>query len=213
MNNRNMLGEICTIRPFRLRYLTDEEKAANLTEHGFPAETKVEDMENDAQRAAYWRDQSKKQQKKTEGIDLDKLKKDSEDLEKLRKANLDDQEKALEEARDEARREGENIGAGRYLTDAVKAKFQTLTGKTDEETETVFAHVDPKSFTDDSGAIDAVKLKAYADTFGTKSGSGNQSDDPVAAALARQRAAGGGLGSSIAEKRKETRESLTKSKA
>lgn len=182
-------------------------KAALDAVNGFPSETPVADMTPE-QQAAYWRDQAKKQQKKNEGIDLAKLQAAADELEALKAAGATDQEKAL----DEARREGENIGAEKYLKDAVTARFQTLTGKTDEEIETIFAHVDAKSFTDDKGVIDATKLKAYADTFGAPAG-GKQNEDPVAAALARQRAAGGGSGSSISEKRKEVRESMTPTKA
>jgi len=214
----NAFGQRVPCRPLRLRYLTAEEEAAAsaaaatafLTENGFPQNTKVEDMQP-LEQAAYWRNQSKVQQKRVEGIDLAKLQKDSEDLEKLRKDSLDEQQRAVEEAREEARREGENIGAERYLKDAVKGRFQALTGKTDEEVDTAFEHVDPKSFTDDKGAIDAAKLKTFAEVFGPKGST--QQPDPVAAALARQRAAGGGAPTSIAEKRKETRESLTKTKA
>ena len=118
-----------------------------------------------------------------------------------------EQEKALEAAR----QQGENIGAERYLRDAVIGRFQALTGRTDEEVATTFAHVDPKSFTDDKGDIVADKLKAFADTFGSKNG--GKPVDHVAAALAAQRAAAGGAGSSIAEKRKQTRESMTKKTA
>ncbi|WP_382307295.1 hypothetical protein [Herbiconiux sp. UC225_62] len=175
---------------------------------GFPKDTPLTDMTPE-QQAAYWRNEAKKQQKRAEGFsDYEQLKADAAELARLKAENATEQEKAIEEAR----RDGENIGAERYLKDAVQGRFQALTGKTEEEVATAFAHVDPKSFTDDKGAIDADKLKAFAEVFGTKTPSGN-TPDPVAEALARQRAAGGGSGSSIAEKRKETRESLTKSKA
>jgi len=223
MHHFDAFGQRIICRPLRLRYITTEEQAladaaaataaaAFLAENGFPQNTVVADMPVE-QQAAYWRHEAKKQQKKTEGIDLAKLRKDSEDLEKLRKDGLNDQQKAVEDAREEARREGENIGAERYLKDAVMARFQTLTGKTDDEVDTAFAHVDPKSFRDESGAIDVEKLKSFAAVFGTSDSGKHQQDDPVAAALARQTAAGGGSGTSIAEKRKQTRESMTKTNA
>jgi hypothetical protein len=217
----NSLGDRCKQKPFRLRYLTDEEQkaldgktkadkataaAAFLAEQGFPQNTPVADM-TDAQQASYWRAESKKQQKRTEGLDLDKLRKDSEDLEKLRKHGLDDHQRAIEEATENARREGENIGAEKYLKDAVTARFQHLTGKTDEEVATTFAHVDPKSFTDDAGVIDVTKLKAFADTFGTSSS--NSISDPVREALERNRQHGGGGGGSVSDIREQAKERLS----
>jgi hypothetical protein len=182
------------------------DKAALDAANGFPSETRVEDM-TAPQQAAYWRNQSKVQQSKVESLsDYAKLKADSEELARVKAENATEQEKLVEQAR----LEGENTGAERYLTDAVTGRFQALTGKTDEEVATAFAHVDPKSFLDDKGAIVADRLKAFADIFGKSAGS--KQEDPVAAALARQRAAGGGSGSSISEKRKETRDSLSKTK-
>ena len=182
-------------------------------EFDFPAATAVADMTPD-QKAEYWRHQSKKQQAKgaQPPADYVELQNKAKELEKLKKDGLDDHQRAIEEAKEAARREGENIGSEKYLRDAVIARFQLLTGKDDDtEVASIFAHVDAKSFTDDKGEILADKLKEFAATFGTKAAAG--SPDAVAAALARQRAAGGGSGSSIADKRKETRESLTKTKA
>jgi hypothetical protein len=182
------------------------EEAAE-AERGFPANTPVEDM-TPVQQAAYWRDQSKKQQKIADSrSDYDAMKAAADELAQRKADEATEQEKALEAAR----QEGENIGAERYLRDAVIGRFQALTGRTDEEVATTFAHVDPKSFTDEKGDIVADKLKAFADTFGPKDG--GKPVDHVAAALAAQRAAAGGAGSSIAEKRKQTRESMTKKTA
>lgn len=179
----------------------------------FPTGTAVADMTAE-QKAEYWRHQSKKQQKqKNAPADYAQLQADAAELAQLKAAQLPEQERLIAAAREEARREGENIGAEKHLKTAVRAKFQLLTGKTDDEVDTTFEHVDALSFTDDKGEIVAEKLKAFADTFGVKNDS-QQQRDPVAEALARSRAAGGGTGgSSIADKRKATRESLTKTKA
>lgn len=182
--------------------------AAAEAERGFPSNTPVDQMTT-AQQAAYWKDQSKKQQKIAEGrSDYDTLKAAADELAQRKADEASEHDKALAAAR----QDGENIGAERYLRDAVIGRFQALTGRTDEEVATTFAHVDPKSFTDDKGDIVAEKLKAFADTFGPKDSSGKPVDH-VAAALAASRAAGGGAGSSIAEKRKQTRESMTKKTA
>jgi hypothetical protein len=139
--------------------------------------------------------------------DYDQLKADSEELAQLKAANATAEEKALEDAR----LQGENIGAARYLKEAVKGRFQGITKKTDDEIEVIFEHVDAVSFTDDQGDIDMVKLAAYAATFGTSEA--QHIEDPVAAALARQRHVADGTGTSIADKRREVRESMTKKTA
>lgn len=174
----------------------------------FPADTSIADMTPD-QRAEYWRHKAQKHEKIANSRrDYDSLKADSAELAQLKAANATEQERALEAAR----REGENIGAARYLKDAVKGMFQGITGKTGEEVATIFEHVDPLTFTVENGDIDAEKIKKYADAFGTKEDS-KQHEDPVAAALARQRQAGGGSGSSISDKRREVRESMTRKTA
>jgi hypothetical protein len=181
------------------------DKAAADALNGFPSDTPVADMKPEEQ-VAYWRNESKKQQKRADGMsDYEQRKADSEELARVKAANATEQEKAVEEAR----KQGENIGADKYLPDAVKGRFQALTGKTDEEVDTAFAFVDPKSFLDDKGVIDATKLKAYADVFGKNNDDSKTLTDPVAAALAAKQKASGGSGSSMADKRKETREKLT----
>lgn len=231
----NAFGQRVYCNP-RLRFLTDDDKggqgggdkdaadkaaadkaaadklaadaAAAAEANGFPASTPLEQMTVE-QREAYWKFQSKKHEKEANSRrDYDELKLKADELEQLKAKNQSAEEKALEDAR----RDGENIGAQRYLKDAVKGRFQGITQKTDEEVETIFEHVDPLTFTDDKGDIDSEKLKKYAATFGTPDNGGGK-EDVVAAALARQRQAGGGSGSSIADKRKETRESMTRKSA
>lgn len=175
---------------------------------GFPDNTPLDQMTVE-QREAYWKFQSKKHEKEANSRrDYDDLKLKADELAQLKAANATAEEKALEDAR----REGENTGAQRYLKDAVMGRFQGITKKTDEEVATIFEHVDALSFTDDKGDIDTEKLKKYAAAFGS-SGAGDSNEDVVAAALRRQRQAGGGSGSSIADKRKQVRESMTRKTA
>jgi hypothetical protein len=192
---------------------TDEGKGGDEhgdSDKGFPANTPWREMTHE-QQAAYWRDKSQKHERTANARkDYDTI---AQELADLKNANQSDAEKELEDAREEARRQGENIGAQRYLKDAVKGRFQGLTRKTDDEVETIFAHVDPATFTDDKGEIDLEQLRAYAATFDTKNTDDDSGRDPVAAALGRQRRAGGGAGVSIAEKRKQVRESMTKKPA
>lgn len=174
---------------------------------GFPASTPLEQMTVE-QREAYWKDKARKHEAIAKSrSDYDQMKADSLELAALKEVNATAEEKALEDAR----RQGEVIGAERYLKEAVKGRFQGITKKTDAEVETIFEHVDAGSFVDDEGDIDIAALTAYAATFGTSEK--KPSEDPVAAALARQRHATDGVGASIAEKRRQVRESMTKKTA
>lgn len=221
----NAFGQRIRINPY-LRYVTDDDqaaaaaaaaeavriaaeqalaaKAAEDAQNGFPGGTPVDQM-TEPQKAAYWRHESKKQQKINESHrDYDELKAQAAELATIKAANATEQEKAVEQAR----REGENIGAERYLREAVKGRFQALTGKTSAEVDTTFAHVDPKSFTDDKGEILADKLQTFAATFVTKAGGSGDEPDPVRAALERQRGGGSGGAGSIAELQAQRREKL-----
>jgi hypothetical protein len=186
-------------------------KAAHLAEHGYPLETPVADMPAE-QQAAYWRHEAKKQQKKTDGVDIAKLQADAAELAALKAASATDQDKALEEAR----REGEVIGAEKYLKGAVKGSFRALTGMSKEDVETAFAHVDASSFTGADGAIDDEKLEQFAATFGQNAGGAPGSiQDPVAEALRRQQAGGGGgngNAGSVADIKAQRKELLAPSK-
>lgn len=177
--------------------------------YNFPADTAVAEMEPE-QRAEYWRYHSKKHERRADArSDYDEMKAKADKLDALEQENRTEVEKQLDAARDEARREGENLGAERYLKDAVQGRFQALTGKSDDEAATAFAHVDPKSFVGADGTIDGEKVKAFAATFGATN---QQPHDPVAAALAAQRrqaAPAGSGGTSLKERREATRERLS----
>jgi hypothetical protein len=176
---------------------------------GFPANTPVAEMTTE-QQVAYWKHNARKHEKTaTARADYDQLKADSAELAQLRAANATEQDKAL----DEARRDGENIGAARYLKQAVMGRFQGLTGKDTAEVDTIFAHVDPTSFTDANGDIDADALAKYAATFGKKEDGNIPPTDPVKAALERTQnpgAAGGSGGGSIAQLKQQRKEAHQK---
>lgn len=177
---------------------------------GFPDGTPLEQM-TEAQQIAYWKHQSRKHENAAKArADYDDLKAKADELAQLKAANQTEQEKALEEAREAARREGENIGAERYLKDAVMGRFQALTGKSEDDVAKAFAHVDAHSFVTDKGDLDVDALKEFASTFGAASTQGTPAD-PVKAALERQRtgsAAGGSGSGSISEMRKARLEKL-----
>ncbi|WP_213816234.1 hypothetical protein [Glaciihabitans sp. dw_435] len=177
----------------------------------FPANTATAEMTPE-QRSEYWRHKAHKHEKVSKSRDnYDELKAQADELTQLKKDQLTQQEKDLNDARAAGVLEGKSSVGDKYLIDAVTAKFQFLTGKSDDDVATAFAHVDAKSFTDAEGVIDTDKLTKFAATFGTKDAKG-ANPDPVAAALARGRQAHGGTGSSMAERREETRKSMSKTK-
>jgi hypothetical protein len=185
---------------------------------GFPANTPLTEMTVE-QREAYWKHQARKHESTAKSRqDYDQLKADSEELAQLKKDGQTDQEKALEQAREEARREGENLGAERYLRDAVTARFGALTGKSVEDVDKAFAHIDVHSFIGQDGAIDNDALTEFASSFGTNGnggGSSSQQIDPVKAALERQSGGGNGGGDgsgSIQALREAAREKLAPAK-
>lgn len=211
----NAFGQRIPCNP-RLVFLDDPDAppsggtpADTSVDNGYPANTPVAEMTAE-QQAAYWKFHARKHEKTaTDRADFDKFKADSAELAQLKAANATDAEKAL----DEARREGETIGAERYLKQAVMGRFEALTGKDADEVATIFAHVDPTTFTNNDGDIDADALAKYAATFGPKAGGNTPPVDPVRAALERQQrpgAAGGGGGGSIAELKQARKERLQK---
>jgi hypothetical protein len=180
----------------------------------FPAGTAVKDMTPD-QAAEYWRHEAKKQQKKApkKPADYDKLQADSAELARIRAEQTPEEQRKEQERLDEARREGENIGAERYLKDAVQGKFQALTGMKDEDADKVFAHLDVRSFVDDEGNLDTSAITEYASTHGSAGDGGGHGPDPVRDSVNRQRpAGGGGGGQSMKERREATAARLTKKK-
>jgi hypothetical protein len=176
------------------------------TDLGFPANTPWRDMTAE-QQSAYWRHQSQGWEQRAKGRDdYDAIKADRD---RLAAANLTDEQRAAQEAIEEARRDGENTGAERYLSAAVRAHFQRLTGLDDEKTTTAFRHVRPESFTDQQGEIDTTALQEFASTFGTNGGAGSGAPtDPILQQQQRQQQPGAGGTPSIAEATRQREEEL-----
>lgn len=157
-------------------------KPADKTEDlGFPAATPVEDM-TDVQKAAYWRNESKKQQRradKFEGLGdpeaiRQRITAADDAAEQARLAALSDNEKALETARKEGREAGITEGSGTWLKDAVQARAALLAqapGESAEDVETrvngVLTYIDAKQFVGDDGALDNDKLTKFAKSLGS----------------------------------------------
>lgn len=124
------------------------------SEPSFPANTSVQDMTPE-QQAAYWKFHSRKHERDArEARDA---------AEELRKKNLTDEEKRIEEVR----RQGELTGAGKFLGDAVHGHLRALTGKSDEDVSSALAFVDTAKFLAADGSLDRDRVKAFAESLGT----------------------------------------------
>jgi hypothetical protein len=182
----------------------------------FPTATAVKDMKPE-QAAEYWRHQSKVQQKAAEANPrrekYQQYKSDSEELARLRLEQLPKDEREQQEALDEARREGENIGAQRYLRDAIFGRIMGITGLEDDAVTAALEPVDPTYFIDDEGNLDAEKITKFSGSLAQGSGGQGHVPDPVRDAVKRQRPAGeGGGGQSMQERRQAARDRMTKKK-
>lgn len=150
---------------------------------GFPANTPVADMTPE-QQAAYWKDQSKKQQKIAEGrADYDTHKAASVELAALKASNATAEEKALADAKEKGVAEGKN----HFLDPAVSFALQALTKRSADEIAAAIQFVDTTKFLDADGNLSADNLTAFAATLAPGNGNGSQlSTDPVLDALNRQ---------------------------
>jgi hypothetical protein len=178
----------------------------------FPAKTAVADMTPE-QKAEYWRHEAKKQQGKApkKPADYDQLQADAAELARIRAEQTPKDQREAQERLDEARREGENIGAQRYLGDAIFGRIQGITGLDDDVLNDALEPVDPTYFVDAEGNLDAEKIKKFAGTLAQGSGGQGNVPDPVRDVVRRQQPAGGGGtgGQSMQERREAARERMT----
>ncbi|MGO2188190.1 MAG: hypothetical protein ACTH4Y_08075 [Microbacterium gubbeenense] len=179
---------------------------------GFPPATPLEEMTLE-QKAAYWRNESKKQQRradKFEGLgdpaDIRaRITAADEATEQARLDALSDNEKAIEEARKEGREAGLTEGSGTWLKDAVQARVALLTqapGESAEDVETrvngVLTYIDAKQFVGDDGALDNDKLTNFAKSLGSGvTASSAPAGDPLLGHLQRQTTPAPGTGGSV----------------
>jgi len=144
---------------------------------GFPANTRVEDM-NPAQQAAYHRTQSTKWQGRAQnnyGI-LEKLGvKSAEEADALlaKVTRHDELEQELMSDKDKAAADAAKTAAAqaneKYQPQLVRAKLETVAARkfgdtlTDEELDTILEPLDMRKFLTSSGDVDTAKVTAYVD--------------------------------------------------
>lgn len=128
-------------------------------DRGFPAGTPVAEMTVE-QKAAYWKHQARKHEDRAKASvraeDHQALK---DELEALRQAQLSDQDKALEQAKAEAKSAGEAAAAQRYQRELVLARLQIAT----QQDEGALKYLDHTAFLTDSGEVDADRVAEYAE--------------------------------------------------
>jgi hypothetical protein len=133
---------------------------------GFPEKTRVEDMKPE-QQAAYWRTESKKQQKAREDAER-KLSQNNNGSGTVRdQQQQTGSDAAVTAARDEGRREAAKDAARATLEAAL-----ALRGKSEEESSELLGVIDPAAFLTSEGKTDAAKVTRYVDKVAPAGNSG-----------------------------------------
>lgn len=135
---------------------------------GFPEKTSVDAM-TDAQKAAYWRNESKKQQARVPK-NLDQLLRDSQELATLREKQMTPDEQAVQAARTEGLTQGRREAAEDSVMVALRTSFQ-MRGKTEAEVSDLLDVVSPSKFLTDDGKVDASKVTGYVNRLAPAAGS------------------------------------------
>lgn len=162
---------------------------------GFPKDTPVDDMTPE-QQAAYWKNQSKTQQKiaetekkKSKAYEkfgtVEDLQSAADAAEQARLAALDDNEKAIEAARTAGKAEGAqeaSQGASKLLGAAITGMLIAHTKGAQETFEDARARVagaiefaDLTKFVGENGDLDAEKVQTFAKSIGSADSGGNDS--------------------------------------
>lgn len=156
---------------------------------GFPKDTPVDDMTPD-QKAAYWKNQSKVQQriaedekKKTKAYEKfgtpEALQSAADAVEQARLAALGDNERAIEEAKRTEYARGIAQGSSAHLATAVTALLIAHTKGASEtfeaatsRVEAAIAFADLTKFVGENGALDAAKVQTFATSIGSADSGG-----------------------------------------
>lgn len=151
---------------------------------GFPKDTPTDQMTPE-QKAAYWHHQSKVQQKKFEDADkklgayskfgtVDELQAAADAAEQARRDGLDDNQRALEQARADAKAEGAREAGAKLLSAALTGMLIAHTKGAQESFEDASKRVagaiefaDLTKFVGADGELDAEKVQTFAKSIGS----------------------------------------------
>lgn len=157
---------------------------------GFPKETPVDQMTPE-QASAYWKHQSKVQQKAREDAEkaanaykqfgtVEDLQNAANAAEQARQAALSEADRTLEQQKTAAKAEGFAEGTGKVLGSAVKGWLIALTKGASETIEDATSRVegaiefaDLTKFIGDNGELDAAKVQTFAKSLGSTDSDGN----------------------------------------
>jgi hypothetical protein len=158
---------------------------------GFPKDTPVDQMTPE-QASAYWKNQTKVQQKAREDAEkaanaykkfgtVEEMQEAADAAETARIAALDDNQKAIEAAKAAARAEAAAEHGTKHLGTAVKGMLIALTKGASETFEAASSRVegaiefaDLTKFIGDNGELDAAKVQTFATSIGSTDSDGAQ---------------------------------------
>lgn len=194
---------------------------------GFPKDTPVDQMTPD-QKAAYWHNQSKVQQKAREEAEksanaykkfgsVDELQSAADAAEAARVAALDDNQKAIEAAKAAAKAEAIAEHGSKHLGTAVKGMLIALTKGASETFEAATSRVegaiefaDLTKFVGENGELDAAKVQTFATSIGSTDSGGTPPESfQLFDAMQRQNVPAPGSTGSVEAMEKATYDRLT----
>lgn len=197
---------------------------------GFPKDTPVDDMTPE-QKAAYWHNQSKVQQRKFEEAErakkayekfgtVDELQSAADTAEQARIAALGDNEKAIEAARAEGKTEGAEEAkrdSAKLLGAAITGMLIAHTKGAQESFEDASKRVsgaiefaDLTKFVGENGDLDAEKVQTFAKSIGSTDSDGNASGGfPLFDAMQRQNLPPAGSTGSVSAMEQQVYDRLT----
>ncbi|RUQ06998.1 hypothetical protein D8M34_05880 [Microbacterium sp. HSID17254] len=160
---------------------------------GFPKDTPLDQMKPE-EREAYWKNQSKVQQRIAEAEKrrasayeqfgtVEELQNAANAAEQARQAALSDADRELEQAKTSAKAEGFAEGTSKVLGSAVKGWLIALTKGANETVEAATSRVegaiefaDLTKFIGDNGELDAAKVQTFSQSLGSADSNGTQSE-------------------------------------
>ena len=188
-----------------------------LAKRGFPRGVKKDDMEPE-QRESYWRYESKKQQHRADAAirengeweklgKRDDLKTLIDSQEDARRKNLDDNQRAVEDARNEGRTAAQAEAQAKFLAPAIEGQVLGLTRTPGESVEHATARVkgalefvDVTKFLNDDGNLDAEKVQTFAQSIAPKDGNDSDNNsDLLFQSLSREQLPAPGAAGSVAQ--------------
>jgi len=179
----------------------------------WPAETPNKEMSAD-ERAAYWEYQSKKHEKNRKPADFDQTQADAKAWRDAQEQKKTPEQKDLDAARDEGRRQG---SAGLLRSSVINGLRAGAPNVSEDDATAIIDDLDLTKFLTADGQLDQARVNALAARHVVTTGGGGQHQDPPGHPLGQflqhhgTPGAAGPAGSSIAEARKRTRDSLTPS--